>query len=888
MDEAQEKLATALQGRYRIEREIGRGGAAIVYLARDCKHDRQVAVKVLRPDLSYSVGGERFLREIRIAAQLSHPHILGVHDSGDADGFLHYVMPFVEGESLRDRLDREGRLGVAETVRLLHDVLDGMQYAHQRGVVHRDIKPGNVMVTGRHAVVADFGVAKAVRSARGEGDLDSLGVVLGTPTYMAPEQASADPGIDQRADIYAVGVLAYEMLTGAPPFRGSSPQQILAAHVTAKPQPLAEVRPDVPEPLADWVMACLEKDPRDRWQSAEAMLQYLDRYAYLTEDSGDPTVPVTPVARPRRRARATVAGVAAVFVALVLGVLLRSPPEAAAAGRPVLVVLPFENLGAVDDDFFAAGITDAITVRLASLGNLAVISRSSAKQYASGSHSTRQIADDLGVDYLLEGTVQRERPGDTTSRVRVIPQLVRVSDDTHVWAEVFDEDLTEVFQVQSTIAERVARALDVALLEPERRRLAARYTESVEAYELYLRGHDYLAENLATGDANARRVAIGLFERAIALDGSFALAWAELSLAHMWLYRHFVDRSPARRAMASAAVDSALALDPDLPTVHLARGLLYYWGPEPAPDSALQEFEHVAAREPNNAYARTLIASLLAARGEWDRALENAQLAVDLDPLEPEWAAAAGRLHLLSRRYDAADRLLARAVSLAPDHPQAQRDRLALALRRDGDLEAARTVVRSMQDVLTSGSVALAIVSVAPELVVDGSYDVLFDDLIPASISGPLPLDYLWVKSEFAWLRGRNAEARAYADSLLTAADGLDDARGEDPSVLTIAARALATLGRAEDALTHAAVLESLLRAEGTQAEAAAVHEALVRVYGLTGDVDAAMDHVDALLAMPSLASVPYLRIAHLPEGVRAHPRFVTLLSRVPAEVPVG
>ena len=268
---------------------------ATVYLARDRKHDRDVAVKVLKPELAAALGPDRFLREIKIAAQLQHPHILPLHDSGEADGFLYYVMPFVRGESLRERIQKEGELPITEAIKILREVVDAL--AHEQGVVHRDIKPDNIMISGRHALVMDFGVAKAVSEATGRQQLTTAGVALGTPAYMAPEQATADPNTDHRADIYAVGAVAYELLTGRPPFTGTSPQMILAAHVTEQVEPVTKRRDKVSPALESLVMRCLEKKPADRWQSTEEMLPHLE--ALSTSSGGLTPAATMPVAAVR-------------------------------------------------------------------------------------------------------------------------------------------------------------------------------------------------------------------------------------------------------------------------------------------------------------------------------------------------------------------------------------------------------------------------------------------------------------------------------------------------------------------------------------------------------------------------------------------------------------
>ena len=335
------RLSSALADRYRIERELGAGGMATVYLAHDIKHEREVAIKVLREDLSVSLGAGRFLREIKIAAGLQHPHILPLLDSGEADGLLFFVMPYVKGQSLRERLARDGELPVHEAVRLLTEVVDALAEAHAHGVVHRDIKPDNVMLSGRHALVTDFGVAKAISEATGRSMITTLGIAVGTPTYMSPEQAVADPHVDHRSDIYAVGVMAYEMLSGRPPFVGSTPQQVLAVHVTEAPDPVSKRRPGLPTALEALVMRCLAKRPADRFQTAAELHAALEQLA-------TPSGGLTPTTRPELALRASrpwsryaLGGAAVLFaVALVLWLTNRPPASATLVSNTQLTRLP--------------------------------------------------------------------------------------------------------------------------------------------------------------------------------------------------------------------------------------------------------------------------------------------------------------------------------------------------------------------------------------------------------------------------------------------------------------------------------------------------------------------------------------------------------------------
>ena len=452
-----ELVRAAFAQRYEIEREVGQGGMATVYLAKDLKHDRQVAVKVVRPELAAALGGDRFTREIHIIARLTHPHILPLHDSGEMGGFLYYVMPFAEGQSLRERLQHGGQLPINDAVRVLREVVDALAYAHEHDIVHRDIKPDNVMLSGRHALVTDFGVAKAVSAAGGES-LTTVGVALGTPSYMSPEQAMGESDIDHRSDIYAVGALAYEMLTGRPPFEKETAQAILSAQVMEQPEEITEKRPGVTPVLCEVIMRCLEKDRADRWQNAEEMLP-------LLEVAGTPSGGMTPtdtrpikgLAPEKKRSRRMFIASAAAVVALAAVGAVQFLGGGGSEALERIAVLPIQDLSG-SDQVFVDAMHDQLINALAQSNVVGVVSRSAVMPYRGSTETTENIASALGVQALIEGTIFRDG-----NRMRINVQMVDPSTLRHLWTQTYERDVDDVLAVQSEVVEAIAQELGQTL-----------------------------------------------------------------------------------------------------------------------------------------------------------------------------------------------------------------------------------------------------------------------------------------------------------------------------------------------------------------------------------------------------------------------------------------
>ena len=546
-----EGLQGALAGRYRFDREVGRGGMAMVYLAQDLKHRRPVAVKVLHPHLAANVGADRFLREIEIAAGLNHPHILTLIDSGSADGLLYYVMPFVEGESLRGRLAREGRLPVGEAVELTRKVAGALAYAHSRGVVHRDVKPENVMLHEGEPMVTDFGIAKALSA--GTEALTQTGMSLGTPAYMSPEQASGEHEIDGRSDIYSLGCMLYEMLAGEPPFTGPTVQAIIVRRFTEPARSVRGLRPEVPEHVDRALLRALARAPEERFAAAAQLAQAL---APATEVRTPPDGAPTIVTGSHRVARS-------------------------------IAVLPFADMSpAKDQDYFCEGIAEEIINALAKIDALQVASRSSAFAFKGKNQDIRQVGEQLNVATVMEGSVRK-----AGNRLRITAQLINVTDGYHLWSERYDRELEDVFAVQDEIAANIVKALRLVLTDEQRRAIERPQTGNVEAYEFYLRGRQFFYQFREKGLQFARR----MFARAIEIDPEYARAYAGIADCSSQLYKYW-DASAANLEQAESASRKALELAPDLAEAHAARGFALTLGGNH--EEANREFEAAIRLDP--------------------------------------------------------------------------------------------------------------------------------------------------------------------------------------------------------------------------------------------------------------------------------------------------
>jgi len=650
---------------YLFERELGGGGMSRVFLAEDRTLQRQVVVKLLQQDMAAGVSPERFRREIQLAAKLQHPHIVPLLSSGEVAGTPYFTMPFIDGESLRARLARQGELPVTESVRILRHVASALAYAHKHGVVHRDIKPDNVMLADDFALVTDFGVAKAlsVSAASDSSGLTSIGLAIGTPAYMSPEQALAEPTVDHRADIYAWGVMAYEMLTGLPPFKRASAQATLAAQAIEAPEPIDKKRPGLPPALASLVMKCLEKRPADRPQSASEVLSVLD--SIVTSTGG--TVPTTlPPARKRRLPPAAIAGAGIILLAAIGGLLYKRGAFTSSGGGGAEVtsvaVLPLANVeGDTASDYFSDGMTDELANALGKLPGLRVASRTSAYAFKGRKDAdAAEIGRKLHVQAFLAGTVRRA--GD---RLRVTAQLTNVSDGLELWSDSYERPATDVFKVQDDIARRIADALKLklgagAVASTASASAASRGTENLEAYDSYLRGI-YLWNR--RGADNLTR-SITYFERAVAIDPQYGRAYAGMASVYALLPEYTDSPPPDVLQRTRDAAGKALAIDSTLAEAHTALGLasIHAWDFP----MAERQYRMAIAREPQYPTGHQWYGEFLFRTGRTDSAIAELGRAVALDPLAPIPTSALAFGLNLAGRYDEAILAARRGLELAP------------------------------------------------------------------------------------------------------------------------------------------------------------------------------------------------------------------------------
>ena len=667
-DPLREALQASLGIANTIERELSGGGMSRVFVAEDATLGRRIVVKVLPSEMAGAVSLERFQREIYVAARLQHPHIVPLLSAAQtADGIPFYTMPFVRGESLRERIQHTGELSVAEATRILRDVAAALAYAHSEGIVHRDIKPDNVILSGGVAVVTDFGVSKAMAVASRQDDagaaptgITSLGVALGTPAYMSPEQASADPQVDHRADIYSFGAMAYELLTGATPFANRPTQRLLAAHVVEIPDAVTRHRPQIPAALATLVMQCLEKRAADRPQSAAEIVHQLDELA--TPSRGLPPTGMGARRPDPQGRRAWVIAASVVVVLVVIAAAARMlARDAAPPVTKSIAVLPFTTMGVANaNDFFSEGMTEEITDALTKIPGLRVAARSIAAAVGGETSDPVGAGERLRVDAVLRGSVQRDG-----ARVRINVALINVADGFQIWSEKYVKELKDVFEVQDQIAKAIAAGLQVKLAGGTSATLVRVATVDPEAHTLYLQGM-YLLNRRTPGTINQ---AISYLERATQRDSTYARPYAGLALAYSVSpdYSDVDTKTVVAKALANAR--HAIALDSTLGEAYVAIGSAEQrlWHNA----SALAAYENAIRREPTFGTAWHWQGLLLSHLGRFDAANRSMRQARELEPTSLIIATNVGLVYYHARRFTEAESSYRKAIELDPNFSNA-------------------------------------------------------------------------------------------------------------------------------------------------------------------------------------------------------------------------
>jgi len=603
---------------------------ATVYLAQDSKHERLVALKVLHPELAASLGPDRFLREIKTAAKLNHPHILPLHDSGEVDGFLYYVMPYVEGESLRERLDREEFLAVEEVVGLTKGIASALDYAHRQNIVHRDIKPENIMLYEGEAMVMDFGIAKAVSSA-GSETLTQTGMMVGTPAYVSPEQAAGEVNLDGRSDQYSLACVVYEMLSGERPFNGPTPQSILAKRFTEPPKLVRLLRSSIPENVEKALSKAMSTEADGRFRNVGLFAQALASTSLTTPTD------------------------------------TQTMPQPVVSSAKSIAVLPFTNMSAdAENEYFTDGMAEEIINALSKIQSLRVASRTASFSFKGKSEDIAEIGRKLKVSTFLEGSVRK-----MGNRLRITAQLVNVADGYHLWSERYDREMEDIFAIQDEISQAIVVALRVILTEGEKKQIEKARAVNVQAYDYYLRGRQYFHQLRRKSLEYARQ----MFNKAIEIDPEYARAHAGVADCYSLLYTYF-DAREFNLRQADKASSKALELEPELAEAHVAKGLAVSLSKRF--DEAEAEFETAIRLDPKLFEAAYWYARARLSQGEYEEAIKLFERAATLRPEDYETPGFLAQAYAALKRPEEswatrrkAMKLVDQHLELNPDDPRA-------------------------------------------------------------------------------------------------------------------------------------------------------------------------------------------------------------------------
>jgi len=854
---------------YKILEKIGEGGMGEVYLAEDLKLERKVAIKFLPQHLTKDKDTiERFKNEAKAAASLNHPNIVTIYEIAEFEEQIFISMEYINGQSLRNVVGATGSVAHAidQTISIISQIAEGLSEAHKADIIHRDIKPENILIDGHGRVkILDFGLAKL----KGVSKLTKETSTVGTIHYMSPEQIKGDQ-IDHRSDVWSLGVVFYEMLTGQLPFKGDYEQSVVYSIVNEEPDPVTGLRKDLPKTLAQIVTKALKKDPEKRYQHLNEMLVDLNDIVNQ-HPSSTAKFKQSPTSNIKKWSiLGSILGIVAfslIIVFYVIPILTMQSDK-----RTMIVVLPFENLGPAQHAYFADGMTEEITSRLSAFPELGVISRTSAYQYKDPKMSAKKIGQELNVDYVLEGTVRWDQSEGFQGRVRVTPQLIRVSDDTHLWSNQYDRVLQDIFQVQSDIAEKVIRQMNLKLFDKSKG--SAPPTENMEAYQAYLRGLDYSGRKAYA--LEDRLLQIQMLERAVSLDSNFTLAYVHLSMEHSRLVMYGLDTSPQRKEMAKKALDKAFVLDSQLPESYLAKGYYHYWCFRDY-EIALKAFQIAGEKLPNDNRLLEAIGYIKRRQGAWKTSLKDLEQALALNPLDSDLLREIGVNYINLRDYQKSLSYFDRSIAQAPDQQAAYVFKAAVFLNGYGDVKSAREVLEAMPQVKNWFYYYFWVIQEIYEKNYQKALDLL-NETDTDVFEGPSEYrpKSMYIGLVYWCMKDTVRSQQAYEQARLMLEKKVEELPN-DYRIHTALGVVLAQLGFKEKAIQEAKTAVELLPISKDAMHGPTMLENLIKVYILTGEIEKALDETELLLKTTNPTSPVHFYIDPVLAQVTNHARFKKL-----------